>query len=295
MRQADGIAGWCGGGVTIALPKQGAEEDKDEAASKGKGAGEAGQAGTILGEAAGKVLPAVVTEQRNGGDGQRGAASDGERHGDACADEAPAPCGGKADNGATAWADADGDDSRPRAEGGRGGGIVMVVVMAAGAVCVVLAARTVAVEDVGADSDDEGGVGAVQPVAVVDSVRHKQMQQPHGQRNPKDGADPLHEGAADSDGEGLSPRGGLAEGEGGDDGFAVAGANGVQDAVKEAEAAQGQPGRGVVTVAAQGEELRGEVTLPLVLQALQGVMQRLPVGDEEDEQGQRDQCRQETG
>ena len=277
------------------MPEQGAEEDEDEAAGKGKGAGEAGQTGTIVGEAAGKVLSAVVTEQRNGGDGQRGAASDGERHGNACADEAPAPCGGKADNGAAAWANADGDDSRPRAEGGRGGGIVMVVVMAAGAVRVVLAARTVAVEDVGADSDDEGGVGAVQPVAVVDGVRHEQVQQPHGQRNPKDGADSLHEGAADSDGEGLSPRGGLAEGEGGDDGFAVAGADGMQDAVKEAEAAQGQPGCGIVAVAAQGEELRGKVTLPLVLQALQGVVQRLPVGDEEDEQGQRDKCRQETG
>ena len=142
------------------MPEQGAEEDEDEAAGKGKGAGEAGQTGTIVGEAAGKVLSAVVTEQRNGGDGQRGAASDGERHGNACADEAPAPCGGKADNGAAAWANADGDDSRPRAEGGRGGGIVMVVVMAAGAVRVVLAARTVAVEDVGADSDDEGSVGA---------------------------------------------------------------------------------------------------------------------------------------
>ena len=254
------------------MPEQGAEEDEDEATGKGKGTGKAGQAGTIVGEAAGKVLSAVITEHGDSRDGQRGAASDGERHGNACADEAPAPCGGKADDGAAAWPDADGDDSRPRAESGRGGGIVMVVVMPAGAVRVVPATRTVAVEDIGTDSDDEGGVGAVQPVAVVDGVRHEQVQQPHGQRDPKDGAYALHEGAADSDGEGLSPRGGLAECEGGDDGFAVAGADGVQDAVKEAEPAQGQPGRGVVTVAAQGEELRGEVTLPLVLQALQGVV-----------------------
>ena len=167
--------------------------------------------------------------------------------------------------------------------------------MAAGAVRVMPATRTVAVKDVGADSDDEGSVGAVQPVAVVDGVRHEQVQQPHGQRDPKDGAYALHEGTADSDSEGLPSRGGLAEGESRNDGFAVAGTNGVQDAVKEAEAAQGQPGCGVVAVAAQGEELRGKVTLPLVLQALQGVVQRLPVGDKKDEQGQRDKCRQETG
>lgn len=161
-RQADRITGWIGGSVAIALPEQDAEEDEDEAAGKGKGAGEVSQASTIASDAVGKVLSAVIAEKGDSRDGQRGAASNGKRHGNARADEAPAPGSGKADNGAAAWADTDGDNGCPRAEGRCGGGIVMMVVMmAAGAVCVMPAARAVAVEDVGADSDDEGSVGAV--------------------------------------------------------------------------------------------------------------------------------------
>ena len=50
----------------------------------------------------------------------------------------------------------------------------------------------------------------------------------------------------------------------------MAGADGVQDAVEEAETAEGEPGGGVVAVLAQFAQGRGEVALPAVLQALCG-------------------------
>jgi len=50
----------------------------------------------------------------------------------------------------------------------------------------------------------------------------------------------------------------------------VPGADGVQDAVEEAEAAEGKPGGSAVAVLAQFAQGGGEVTLPAVLQALRG-------------------------
>ena len=81
----------------------------------------------------------------------------------------------------------------------------------------------------------------------------------------------MQQGAAGGDDERLASRGGLAQGEGGDDGFAMAGADGVQDAIEETEAAEGKPGGSAVAVLAQGLQLRGEVALPAVLQALRGM------------------------
>ena len=80
----------------------------------------------------------------------------------------------------------------------------------------------------------------------------------------------MQQRAADGDGERLPPRGGLAQGEGGDDGLAVAGAGGVQHAIKETKTAEGEPKRGGVAVLAQDAQAGGKVALPAVLQALGG-------------------------
>ena len=69
----------------------------------------------------------------------------------------------------------------------------------------------------------------------------------------------------------------------------MAGADGVQDAVEEAEAAEGKPGGSAVAVLAQFAQSGGEVTLPAVLQALRGKAQRLPVVDERDDEDEQDE------
>ena len=124
---------------------------------------------------------------------------------------------------------------------------------------------------------------------MADGVGDEVLQQSHGKRDPDNGAHPLQQGAAGCDGECLPPCGGLAQGEGGDDGFAMAGADGVQDAVEEAEAAEGKPGGSAVAVLAQFAQGGGEVTLPAVLQALRGKAQRLPVVDERDDEDEQDE------